>query len=1007
MTRLLQTVLNRPITVLMFYIGILLLGAISFSKLAIDLFPPIEFPQITIRTQYSKAMPEEVEYNLTRPLEESVASIDNVKEIYSRSLENESIIKLTFHWGTNMKYAALSVRERIDKISEWLPMDVKRPIINQRNPQNSPIMLFALSGADLYAQKNFAEYIVKRRLEQIKGVAAVELQGAPIREIQILFDPHKLSSLHISTDEIIKNLKENNILIGGGSIKQGYFKRALRIEGEFRSVKEIAETLILTEDKRLIKLRQIAEIKDTFKERESISRINGKECIGLAVIKESGSNTINISQEIDKTIRQLQRQYPKIEITHVYTNAEFIKQSVYSVINAIIFGGILAFLSLFIFLKDKRSPFILLLSIPLSLIITLIVMYIRGISLNIISLAGLALGTGMLVDNSIVILENIHRLKEKGLSLYESAWRGVQEVVMPITASTLTTIAVFLPIIFLKDISSFIFRQQAETAAYALLSSLFVGITVIPILYYKFTKDDKLSSAPPAGNRWYQKIENLYHKLLKKALRNSAKVVGAVALLLALSLLLFILLDKRLLPDVEQNAVEVDMNFLPGSTIEYIVHKCEDLERTLSGGVIYSQLGKREGGYVDINQRKLNRAYIYRKDKKPYQNSGYLIEKFKRRLGENENIEYNFTKVQTALSQLFDRQSGVMTIDIQGNNIGVLDSLAQKIIKKIKKKLPGRIAGSNFFEKYPTIRLVLKKDKIIKYGLDERRFVEHITKISKGKTATKFHQFDRKYDVLLRAHYEYRRDLDKLLATVIDRRRIGDFITIHFSEDLSSIERLNQSRIFQIRLQPLGESYLHLHDEINDIINEIDIPKTYSAQIGGNWKETQDSLRNLMLAFLLSVLLVYLILASQFESLKLPFIILFTIPLSIIGIIPLMVVSGTTLNIISGIGFVVIAGIVVNDGIIKIEFINRMHKAGKSVEEAILTAGKMRLRPILITTITTVFGLLPLALGIGKGAEFQRPMAIVIVGGISVSTILTLFILPILYKWIMRKDVFL
>ena len=1004
MTKLLQTILNRPITILMFYIGIILLGIISFSELAIDLFPPIEFPQITIRTVYPKAMPEEVEYNLTRPLEESIASIDNVKEIYSRSLENESIIKVTFYWGTNMKYASLSVRERIDKISEWLPMAVKRSIINQRNPQNSPIMLLTLSGDNLYEQKNFAEYIVKRRLEQIKGVASVELQGAPEREIQILFNPDKLAVLNISTDEISRSLRNNNILISGGSIKQGYFRKSLRIEGEFRSAEEIANTFIAIKDNRLIKLRQIADVKDTFKERESLARINGKECIGLAVIKESGSNTINISAKIEQTIDQLTTQYSDIEITRVYTNAKFIERSVYSVINAIIFGGILAFISLFIFLNDKRSPFILLFSIPLSLIITLIVMYMRDISLNIISLAGLALGTGMLVDNSIVILENIHRLKEKGLSLYEAAWRGVKEVVMPITASTLTTIAVFLPIIFLKDISSFIFRQQAETAAYALLASLFVGITVIPILYYKFTKEGS-DTPKPVSTLWYKKIEDIYHQLLQKALRYSGRVISFVIFLLLFSFILFAYLDRRLLPDVEQNAVEVNINFLPGSTIEFIENKALNLEKILSGGVIYSQLGKREGSYVNINETKINRTYVYRKDKEPYQDSDLLIEKFKSGLSSNENIEYSFRKVQTALSQLFDQQGGVITVDIQGTNLTILDTISLGLISSINRELPGRITGSNFFEKHPSIRVVLNRDKIVRYGLTEQQFVNHLKYILKGEVATEYRHFDHKYDVLLRGEDEYREDLDKLLNTTILGYPVKKFVSIHPAQYLSSIERLNQARIFQIRLQSKQESYVELHDKLKVIIDKHNLPRGYTADIGGDWKETQNSLNNLSLAFLLSIMLVYLILSAQFESLKLPFIILFTIPLSLIGIIPLLYVTNMTLNIISGIGFVVIAGIVVNDGIIKIEFINRTHRSGKSIEESILIAGKMRLRPILITTITTVFGLMPLALGLGKGAEFQQPMAIAIVGGISVSTVLTLFVLPILYKWMMSKDV--
>ena len=1002
MDSLLSSLYKRPISIFMFFLGLLILGVISLKEMDVSLLPPLDFPQITVHVTYPNSSPEEVEQNITRYLEEAFSPVNGVTNIISRSSSGEAIVILKFAWGTDMKYAALNIRQQADRVYSYFPKQAGRPVVNLKQPQNRPIVTIALSGASLWGLKRFAEYMLKRRLEQIPGVAEAAISGAPVREIKVYIDPNKLRNYGYSYRDIEKALQDNNILVSGGSIKKGHFRLALKINSEIKSVRDIADIPVLNgKTGGFVPLKKLAVIADSFKEPQSLSRFNGKPCIAVDIYKESQKNALKINVQIEKVLNEIRQVFPELQIQTVYSQASFIKTTVNNVSYAILGGAILAIAVLFFFLSNWRAPLIISISIPVSVIIAFLCMKFFNIGLNIISLAGLALGGGMLVDNSIVVLENIHRYREGGLSTFDAAVQGASEVAMPITTSTLTTIAVFIPVLFLKDISAAVFAQEAETVTFALLASLLVSLTLLPVVFILIDKKREFVSPNMfIGHR----LESFYEFGINQTLKHENLFLLIVFIFLLISLFSLKYLDRRLFPETDQHAVEMRCNYIPGVSLEYIDGHIKRTEKILNRHKFvhyyYAELGKKQGVFLSPDQRKLNRSYMYIKlgDKI---NSNRFIKHFKEENLSGDKIQIEYRKVEPVLSGLLGQNEAPLSLFISGPSLNILDSLSKKLINQIETIHPGAIYNTNFFERYPAISLRLKKDQLAFYGLTASDVAKKLQIALKGVVATRLRDFDRKIDVLLKANESFRENIDKLLNLKIQNYPLRNFVEIKRTDELSYIERKNQNRIFRIDLRVPNVS--DFVKKLNAQISKIDHPADYNIFWGGEWQESGKSVKQLYLAFLMAIILVYLILAAQFESFLAPFVIMFTVPLALIGIVPALLITGTTINIMSAIGLVVIVGIVVNDGILKIDFIQRLRHKGLNINDAIHTAGKMRIRPIVMTTVTTLFGLLPLALGIGPGADFQQPMAIVIIGGEGVATILTLFVLPLLYKKLVKK----
>ena len=1005
MLNFLHTILRRPVAVFMFYLGLLILGVLSLGELDISLLPPLEYPQVTVQARYPGAMPQEVEQTVTRPLEEALSVVSGVKEVLSRSMQNEALLTVKLAWGTDMKYAALNIRQQADRVYSYFPEGALRPVVNLRSPQYRPVVTLTVSGAPKKELARFAEYVVKKRLEQIGGVAEAAVIGAPRREIHVILNPDALRRQGFSLEAVKKALRDNNIVSSGGSVKNGNFRLSLRIQSEYRSVEEIGETPVFRDGGGFfVPLKKLARVVDTIKEPESLTRVNGRPCIALDIRKESGANTLRVQKRIDAVMEQLRAAFPDVRIQTVYSQAGFIKDTLNSVVYALLAGAFLAVLVLFVFLSGWKAPLIVSVSIPVSLVAAFLWMKFSGVGINVISLAGLALGGGMLVDNSIVALENIHRYREEGKNAFQAAALGVSEVALPITASTLTTIAVFVPVLFLKDISAAVFSQQAKTVSYALIASLVVGVTLLPVVYLKLHKKD----APPARVKqglFNRRLLPLYEDALERVLKHQNGFLLAAGLLLILALFLGRWLDRRLLPETEQHAVEVRTIYQPGVSLDYVDEKSALLEtewrKDNDVALLYAEMGKKQGVFLNPDQRKLNRSYIFMKLDRA-SSSDAVLKRLRRTPAAGERIEYDFRKVEPALSGLLDEKSAPLSLYIYGRALPVLDSLAGRMVKEIKRKYPRAVYNANFFERYPALLLSVDRAKLARFNLTAGDIAAVLEHTLKGGVAADFFDFDRKINIRIRAPEELRRDLNRLLNMEIKGYPLRSLVEVKRVDEISYIEHKDQYRVFRIDMR--GDRLSDLAEGVGEIVKQTSLPSGYYTGLGGEWQAGRESARLLLLAFILAVLLVYLILAAQFESFKAPFIIMFTVPLALIGIVPALLITGMTLNVMSLIGLVVIVGIVVNDGIIKIDFIQRAHKNGMPVEQAVRYGGRMRFRPIIMTTLTTVIALLPLAFGIGPGADLQQPMAITIIGGETVSTLLTLFVLPVLYgKWMGKR----
>ncbi len=1039
--------INRPVTVLMIYLLIIITGVISFFRLPIDFFPKIGYPKITIITLCPNSSPEEIENTVSRPIEEVVSTVKGVRKVTSVSRKNVSVTTLMFNWGTDMNYVSLSLREKLDNIRYMLPENADRPNIIHLDPSEDPIMYLALTSNknDLNQIQSLAEDFIKKRLQQLEGVASADLIGDREREIKIIPDMQKLNALNINLLKFKDLIYYSNYSISGGMIKEGQYRFSLKISGEYENLDDIKKTLIKkTKDGRNIYLGDIAKVKYDFKEQNNLTRLNRQPSLGILIRKDASGNTVKVCSVVRTELKNLKKEYPDIDFDIVIDQSEFIKESIYSVLEAIFIGGFLAFAVLLLFLSDLKSPINISIVMPVSILITFIFLYFDKISLNIISLSGLALGIGMLVDNSIVVSENIFRHKSMGKSSKAASYDGTKEVGMAITASTLTTLAVFLPIIYTKGIASALFKQQALTVTFSLLASLFVSLTLLPFLNsLSIKKNDKkkknnflklslsiiffpisaiifilkifykmfaafVEIVSSAFAKQFDKFSESYLKLLNNSLKNKKITLFIFFLLFIFSLIMLKSLDKQFFPTIEQNKFTIKIKAEPGTPLEKTDQMIKIIET-------YLKKDKRVKKYFSSVGKSTEDRLSY-----------YLEKASKENLGEIKVITKPKVKTEEMIafySKLLKDIPATITIDAGSNlfssffnfeETGLIITLEGSDEKKMREKglLIKKILSdqdifknvhTDFESLLPEIKLKINRDKVALYNISIDDVAQYIKANISGLKMSNFHKFDKTIDITLQT--VTKPDLNKLLDTemVINNQKIPlrSVVDVSFKKTPEEIKRINQNRRFSI--------YFSYKGKLRDVLEKLEriIPKSdkdIRIAIRGVNSEIDNSLKSLIYALIFAVLLVYMILASQFESLKLPFIVMFVVPMGIIGVGFGMYFTRTPISIMSTLGMIILSGIIVNDAILLVDFINRLRKEGMDINDAVVQAAKTRLRPILMTTFTTVFGLLPLALGIGSGAELQSPMAISVISGILASTFLTLIFTPVLYVIFERKN---
>lgn len=1064
--------INRPITVIMFYLLILFTGIVSFVQLPIEFLPDLSYPKLTVITSYGNASPQEIEEMITDPIEEVVSTLKDVRRVTSISRDEISIVTLAYNWGTDMKYASLQLREKLDNLRYRLPNEAERPNIARLDPSEAPIMYLSVSGKDaddISTIQNTAENYVKKRLLQLSGVAAVDIIGDLEEEIQIQLDRTKINSFGLRFDQIADRINRANIRIPSGSIREGFYRFNIRVSGEFRTIEDIENTPIsYSDDGSVIFLGDVATVRRTFKDESSITRLNRNRTLGILIRKEAGANTVRVCDTVKKTLVEFETEYPDLYFHVSVDHSHFINDSIRGVLEAIFIGGLLAFLVLFLFLSDLKSPLHIAIVIPIAVLATFIMMFFGNITINIISLSGIALGIGMLVDNSIVVSESIFRYLEEGNNWLLAAFKGTKEVGMAITASTLTTIAVFLPLLFVKGIAASLFKQQAMTVTFALLASLLVSVTLLPMLASlrerskekpekkkKFKHKPKrkrllllnrlisislipinilvkvivflarlinilLDSAWKLVGSFLQRIYQTFQKvfirareryliILSKALDNVLPTLLIFLVVFGISLQILWWHEKEFFPEFEQPTFTILLKLEPGTSLSSTDEIVRNIETKLESDHrvkdFFSSIGRSTDDKLSYYLERSTTdhlAEIKVNIHKRYKAED-VIDTMREKLIKLP-VEYGFTRGDNELLSLLDLGEMGLVLRIYGSQFDKMEALATQVNRRIIESDTFYDVKSDYDNKTPYIHMKINREALALYNVDVANISRAMRTYVAGDKISDFHLFSDKIDITLQSDESL--DLGELLKMNIvsggNLYPLATFVTAAERQMPQEIEHINQFRVLSTRMKFHG-SINNALSELEAIRSEFDEQEDQFLRIEGLNEQIDESLHSLLLALAFAILLVYMILASQFESFLLPFIVMFTVPMGLIGVALALLLTQTSINVMSTLGMIILAGIIVNDAILLVDRINRSHRGGMALREAILNAGRVRFRPILMTTFTTVFGLLPLALAIGSSAELQSAMAVSVIGGMLSATFLTLLFIPLIYS-ILVKD---
>ncbi len=1038
---------RRRVTVAMLMVAIIVFGGVGFSRLAVNLLPDITYPTITVRTEYPGVAPLEIERLLSEPVEGLVGVVSNVVRVNSISRPGVSDVIVEFAWGTNMDFASLDLREKLDLGN--LPREASQPILLRFDPSLDPIMRVAFYGnVGLMEMRRMAEERLRPQLESLEGVAAVSIEGGLEEEIQVEVEVSRLDYLGIPISQVTSRLGAENVNLTGGTLKDGEAEFLVRTLNEFQGIDEIGEIIVGEINGAPIKLSDVARVFRGYKERDLVTRIDGREGVVVAIFKEGDANTVQVSESLHERLNLFKEENSSLfadsGMQIVFDQAVFISQAVDEVLNTAVIGGVLAVVILFLFLRNLKSTTIISLAIPISVIATFFLMFTSGVSLNIMSLGGLALGVGMLVDNSIVVLESIQRYRDQGLSVGDAARRGAGEVGTAVVASTMTTICVFLPIVFVEGVAGQLFKDQALTVTYSLVASLVVALMLIPMLS-SLSIEDMVSKRSAEGPRrgikgpallvrgigqlsngigrifsallWpvYKVFDGLfniialaYPRLLRWALGNRLIVLTSSLILAGFVLFHARDLGIELIPEMSQGEFLVDLEWAAGTPLEQTTQSVQRLDqrvRQVEGvEMVFALVGTSGQTGGTASDKKEHTAQLHLKlSSVDYEESA--VSTVRDVLADVPDLEYKFSR-----PSYFSFRTPI-EVEISGYNLGTLKLLADEVAERLHGIEGLTDIRSSAEGGQPEVQIYFDRLRLAELGTTVLRIGELLRNKLQGEVATELARRDRKVDIRVRALDEERETLDDLKRMVVSPANypvpvvLENVATVHAVDGPAEIRRIDQERVAVVSANIDGRDLGSVVAEIEADLSQMAMPEGFDLAMGGQNEEMVRSFDSMKFAISLAIFLVYLVMASQFESLLHPFVIMFTIPLGLVGSVLALLTTGQTVSVVVLIGLIMLAGIVVNNAIVLIDYVNQLRReSGLSKMDAVLRAGELRLRPILMTTSTTVLGLLPMALGLGEGAEIRAPMAITVIGGLLLSTMLTLVIIPVVYTLFDRGE---
>ncbi|CCF12950.1 acrB/AcrD/AcrF family protein [Brevibacillus laterosporus GI-9] len=1005
---------KRPVLIIMLTLAVMIFGIVSLPKLAIDLYPELNFPVAVVVTSVDGAAPSEVEKLVTKPIESAVGTVANLKEVSSISIQGASQVILSFNWGTDLNQATLELREKVDRVRQLLPSSAKSPQVLRIDPNSTPIMTFALTGEDDVNQlKKIAEDSIQNRLERIDGVAGVNLVGGQDRVVDVVLDPAKISSYGLTIDQIQQAIASNNLSGSGGAVREGDGKYNIRVQGEYDSVAKIGLTPIRMGNGSL-RLQDIATINDTTAKINQFSYVNGKPSLGITITKASGGNTIQVADAVSQELKEIKKTLPsQLQLTTTLDSSTFIKDSIYTTAEHALFGGLFGIIILFFFLGSFQSMIVAIIVLPISIISTFLLMYATGQTINLISLSGLTLGLGSLVDFAVVMLENIFRQREKGKGMVEAALDGSKEVGTAVMASALAQICVFLPIALVDGIAAEIFRPLALTVVYSHIAALVFSIILVPMLSSRILK-----KVPEHNNRegyrgmnpviWFNigfhKVEKGYKRLLDFSLNHRKTVAIVTVAMMIGSIALTPLVGAEFMPSMDQGQVTIDIKMPNGSVLEETKKVAQQVEKIAAQvpelDILSTSIGS--GGSAAVATSTSNKATVDLK----------LVDVKDRKRSTPEimaDLRKQVASIAGAEIKVKEQSAGMSTgsplqITLRGDDIEVLKDVSG-IIKQEVISVPGTSnVVTTLDDTQHEFEVKIDAEKASMYGLSSGQILTAVGTAFNGQTVTKYRTGDDEINVQLKWPEQYQEDTNYLNSLRITapggaQVALSSVAEVTKVEAPLTINRSNQTREVKITGDLAGRDLNSVTTDVQTKLDKLSLPDGYKIEYGGESKDMMESFSSLGLAVILSVVLLYMVMAAQFESLYTPFIIMFSIPPTFAGVMLGLLFTNTSISVSVFIGYILLIGLVVNNAIVLIDYANQLRDKGMSVRDAILEAGPVRLRPILMTTLTTILAIGPLAFATGSGSESQAPMAITVIFGLSFATLITLVLVPVVYTW--------
>ena len=1010
-----RTAVHRPVFTVMVILIVIILGGISLIRLPIDLMPDITYPTLTVRTPYENASPEEIEELVTRPVEEAMSAVPGVENVYSTSSEGSSNVRVTFSWGTDLDTASNDIRDRLDRVIRRLPDNVERPTLHKFDIANFPILIFGVSGKQSPLEmRRLIDDQVKYRIERVPGVASLDVWGGYEREIQVNLDAGKIKAMELPLDQVMSRILQGNVTLPAGTIDRGNKEINIRTLGAYTSLDQLKDTVIAIREGVPIKLRDIARIDDTRKKIARVITVNGKPGIRLGVRKQSGKNTVEVAARVLKEAGKLNRDFPQIHITPMLDTSDYIKNSITNVGSMAIYGGILAILVLLFFLRDIVSTFIIAATIPISIIATFALMYFGGLTLNIITLGGLALGIGLLVDNAIVVLENIYRHRESGEGAENATIEGTGEVTPAIVASTLTTLAVFLPLVFVQGMSGVMFKQLALVVSFALLCALLIALTAVPLMSSRFMRLHKSQQKSPLIESLYQinvsffaSVEDAYKRLLHRALDHIGIVVIGAVLLLAGSLALIPLVGVEFMPATDEGEVRINAEMEVGTRLELMDEKFKLIEAIVKSDVpeaenVVTSIGGSSWRSQGSHSGRMRIALVSESERS--RSSEQIAADLRRKLNNISGMTIR-TRAGQGLFLLRMLSGGTekIQIEIRGYDLEMADFLARRVLSIVEDVEGVTDAQVSRESGNPEEIVLVDRQKSADMNLTVSQIANMLQTVLSGTRAGSYREAGDEYDIRVKIKDAERMDISEVLDMTLvgtggDPVVLRNVVSIQQKTGPVRIERNDQERIVTVSVNISGRDMGSILNDIRSRLGSIAIPRNFTIAFGGDYEDQQKAFRELLLSLILALLLVYMVMASLYESIRYPIVVMFSVPFAAIGVILMLFITNTTFNVQSFIGCIMLGGIVVNNAILLVDHINMLRsRDGMPLREAIEEAGRRRLRPILMTAMTTILAMVPLAIGFGEGGEVQAPLARAVIGGLLSSTLITLLIVPTVY----------